>query len=300
MGEARIRKINDPNFGRVPKKQSIRGLVVSPPVRIEGTTAEFRGVRLDPQELRFSLLFWDRLVWPRTRLIHVEGDPEEQFLQAAGILTRPEYNFSGDQAQALLRAQIQAYQDRESVEPGSWALAQGENSLSWIDERFSDQGAGSSIELHRAVPVPKHDVPLAEILEFKHRRHDELILLRSHLESFVAEIEAAPDRSVALQMRAAQIDQACANLLAVGREWQFPVYLSNFKASFGFSPLKFLPAAAGGWQMGTPYGLVAATAIAATAGAVSTLEIKADYALRSMRRPKSPYRYAFHMNEELR
>jgi hypothetical protein len=167
-------------------------------------------------------------------------------------------------------------------------------------EGLAEEGKGALIELHRAIPVPKHDVPLTEILEFRQRRRDELILLRDQLESFVSEIEGSADKSLALQKRVAELDQACSNLLALGKEWQFPVYLSNIIASFSLSPQKFLPAVAVGWKMGEPYGLPAATAVAGACGAVSTLEIKGDYGLRSMKRPRSPYRYAFRMYEELR
>jgi hypothetical protein len=120
------------------------------------------------------------------------------------------------------------------------------------------------------------------------------------LESFVSEIEGSSDKPLALQTRVAELDQACADLLSAGKEWQFPVYLSNIKASFSLSPPKFLPAVAVGWKIGEPYGLTAAAAVAAAVGAASTLDIKGDYGLRSMKRPTSPYRYAFQIHEELR
>lgn len=299
MGEAKRRKRSEPNFGRVPKSSSYRGLVVSAPIEIEGAHLLAKSCNLDPQELRFALLFWDRLVWPSSRAIHFASGPDEAFLESAGILTRSEYTFNGDVAQGIAKGQIQAYQDLERTEPGVWALAQGENSLLW-KEGLAEEGKGALIEFHRAIPVPKHDVPLTEILEFRQRRRDELILLRYQLESFVSEIEGSADKSLALQKRVAELDQACSNLLALGKEWQFPVYLSNIKASFSLSPQKFLPAVAGGWKMGEPYGLPAATAVAGAFGAVSTLEVKGDYGLRSMKRPRSPYRYAFQMYEELR
>ncbi len=299
MGEAKHRKQIEPNFGRVPKSANNRGLVLCPPIEIEGTSLFAKSSNLDPQELRFALLFWDRLVWPSSRAIHFASGPDEQFLESAGILARPEYTFNGDVAQGLARGQFQAYQDLERNDPGNWALSQGENSLLW-KEGLADAGAGAVIELHRAIPIPKQDVPLAEILEFRQRRRDELLLLRHYLESLVAEIEGAHDKPLALQKRVGELDQACADLLAVGKEWQFPVYLSNLKASFSLSPLKFLPAVAGGWTLGEPYGLSAATAVAAAAGVASTLEIKSDFGLRSMARPASPFRYAYHAQEELR
>lgn len=298
MGEAKRRRQTEPNFGFVPKSANYRGLVVSPPIEIEGNRLVAKSSNLDPQELRFALLFWDRLVWPSSRAIHFGSGPDEAFLERAGILTRPDYTINGDVAQGIARGQIQAYQDLERSEPGVWALAQGDNSLLWRDG-LADEGKGASIELHRAIPLPKQDVPLAEILEFRQRRRDELVLLRHHLESLVSEIDGSADKNLALQKRVAELDQACANLLTVGKEWRFPVYLSNIKACFSLSPLKFLSATGLAWKIGEPYGLTAATAVAAIAGAVSTLEVKGDYGLRSIKWPASPYRYAHRIHEEL-
>lgn len=254
MGEAKRRRASDPNFGRVSNARSYRGLIVSPPIEVEGTTIFAKSSNLDPQELRFALLFWDKLVWPSSRAIYFASGPDEEFLESAKILVRPDYTYQGDGAQGIVKGQFQAYRDHEQAEPGVWAMSQGENSLLWKDG-VADQGTGAFIELHRAIPIPTIDVPIAEILEFRNRRYDELLILRQHLESFVSEIEGSADKPLALQKRIAELDQACANLLTVSKEWQFPVYLSNFKASFSLNPLKFLPATAGGWTMGEPYGL---------------------------------------------
>lgn len=299
MGEAKRRKLAESNFGRVPKSANNRGLVVSPPLEIEGSRILAKSSNLDPQELRFSLLFWDRLVWPSSRAIHFTSGADEQFLESAGVLTRPEYTFNGDVAQGIAKGQFQAYQDLERSEPGCWALSIGENSL-LLKDGSAVEGKGASIELFRAIPIPTLDVPLAEILEFRHRRHDELVLLRHYLESLVEEVGAATDKQLALQTRVAEVDAACAALLIVSKEWRFPMYLSNIKASFNLSPVKFLPAVAGGWKLGEPYGLAAATAAAAAAGAASTLEVKGDFGLRSTVRPASPFRYSFLAHEELR
>lgn len=299
MGEAKRRKKTDLNFGRIPKSANNRGLVVSNPLEIYGSKLVSKSSSLDPQELRFALLFWDRLVWPSSRAVHFASGPDEVFLESTGVLTRPEYTVYGDVAQGMARGQIQAYRDLELSEPGVWAIAQGENSF-LLKDGLAFEEEGVLIELHRAIPVPKHDVPLAEVLEFRRRRRDELLLLRHELDTFASDIERSDDKSLALRTRVLELDQACANLLRVGKEWKFPVYLSNLKASFNLSPNIFLPALAVGWTLGKPYGLAAATVAAATFGAGSTLEIKADIGLRSSKRPLSPYRYAVHMHEELR
>jgi Family of unknown function (DUF6236) len=305
LGEAKYRRKNEPDFGTFPKQLNLssrlnsRGLIVSPAMEIDGSRLFVKSSNLDPQELRFALLFWDRLLWPSSRAIHFSSNDDELFLERSNVLSRPNYTFNGDGAQGILKGQIQAFQDMELIEPGAWALAQGENSL-FVKNHFLEEGKGSLIQLIRAIPIPTQDVPLNEILEFKLRRRDELNLLRSEMDLFVAEIEIAEDKVAALKKSVAAVDKACANILQLGKEWQFPVYLSNLKVSLSLSPGKLLPAVGVGWKLGEPYGLHAASAVAALAGAVSTLEIKADYGVRSIRRPLTPYRYAYQIHHELR
>ena len=244
MGEAKRRKQVDLDYGRISNSELPRGLVISCPIEIEGTSLHLKSPNLDAQELRFALLFWDRLVWPISSVLHVGGDLNAEFLEGEGILSRLRYGIEGDVAQGMAQVQIRAFLERERAEPGLWALAQGENSF-LLKEGFVEGGAGASVELHHAIPIPKHDVPLAEILEFKQRRRDELVRLRSHLEAFVSEIQESPDRAAALDKFVGEIDKDCADLLKVGREWQCPVFLSDLKVCFSLTASKLLPAGAG-------------------------------------------------------
>jgi hypothetical protein len=308
MGQAKRRKETDPNYGTTPplEKSGYRGLIMSAPVEIEGTRMVVKSSQLDPQELRFSTLFWDKLLWP-TGAIHMESGPDELFLESTGMLIRPEYEVHHhDLATGYAHGQWAVFIMRNKEEPGVWSLSQGERSFLWKGPPVPENRAiepmynnDAVIELHRAIPVPRHDVPLAEILEFRERRHDELLRLRYELESFVSSIQNAPDKQAALQKHIKDIDLACADLLSVGKEWQFPVYLSNIKATFNLSPVKFLPALAGGWKIGESYSLSAAAAVAGVAGLASTLEIKGDYGIRPLKRPVSPYLYAYQIHQEL-
>lgn len=225
---------------------------------------------------------------------------DEQFLEAAGVLKRPDYTFDGDGATGIALGQIQAFRDLDEKEPGKWSLAQGERSFVWKGQAVENDG-GTLVELHRAIPIPKHDVPLAEVLEFRERRRDELLLLRLHLEGFAIDVERSGDSEAALRQRLAEIDQACANVLTVGREWQFPVYLSNMKVSFSLNLVRLIEQAWKGFQTATDmgYSLPAAAAAAGVAGVASTLDVKADYGLRAVKRPISPYKYAYRLGREL-
>lgn len=63
-----------------------RRLVISFPVEISGTTLYIKSSALDPQELRFALLFWDQLDFPTNNLVAVELDEHAKFLAARASL----------------------------------------------------------------------------------------------------------------------------------------------------------------------------------------------------------------------
>ncbi|WP_155122665.1 DUF6236 family protein [Burkholderia ubonensis] len=293
--------MHDPTFGKVPKNgaSQSRGIVVSCPMIIDGGNVTATSSSLDPQELRFALLFWEKLAWPTTSAIHFASDADAEFLENAGVLSRPQYSFNGTGGSILARAQLQAFADLNNREPGAWAIAQGENSLILKSDTMRPEN-GAYVELHRAIPIPTTDVPLNEILEFRERRRDELLVLRRELDTFVSEIESAENHVEALTNHVASIDAACADLLKLGREWQFPVRLSNIKASVSLGVRTLVPAFGAGWAAGISYGMPAAIVAAGMAGAACSLELKADISLRAIKRPMSPFRYAYRAHEELR
>jgi len=299
MGEAKRRKATDQNYGKIPKSTLTRGLVISPSIVVKGPELLVRRPNIDILELRFALLYWDKLVWPQSRVIHFASNDDEQFLEEVGILSRPEYTFNGSVSQSIASSQIAAFRDLDRVEPGVWALSQGENSL-LLENNIFEQGTGAVVDLHRAIPIPSGAVPLNEILEFKERRRDELLALRHHMDKLLSEVQSANNSEVAMQQKIAEIDSACADLLKISREWQFPVQISDLKASFTISAPKVGAWAMGGWLLGHPFGLPAAAAAAAAGAACSALEIKGDFGLRSVRRPASPFRYACKAHDELR
>ncbi|WP_404368620.1 DUF6236 family protein [Marinobacter sp.] len=299
MGEAKRRKQTDANYGRLPQFREKRGLVISPPVEINGSQLYAKSSNIDEMELRFALMYWDKLVWPQSRVIHFSSNPDEEFLEAEGVLQRPEYTFWGDGAQSIAQSQIQAFLDLDKSEPGAWALSQGENSLLLHDNHF-ERGGGGLVELFRAIPIPSHDVPLAEILEFKHRRKDELHFLRLHIDKLVSELEKSEHSESIIREQVATIDEACSDLLKLGKQWQFPAFVSNLKLSFTLSAQSVGPWAVGGWLLGQQFGLTAASLASAAGGAISSLELKGDIGLRSPQAPKNPFRYTYLAHEELR
>ena len=120
-----------------------------------------------------------------------------------------------------------------------------------------------------------------------------------HIDALVFEIQNSPARTDAFNRIAKEVDAACADLLKVGHEWQWPVHFSNFKATFNLDPDKFLNAAKVGWELLESCGSLAQTSAAAISGLVSTINVKPDISLRSIKAPRGPFRYAQLAHKEI-
>lgn len=312
MGIANWRRKNDPNFGK-PAANSAkievgvteRGIVVSNPVVLEGESIFLKSSNLDPEELRFSLLYWDKLVWPQNGIYQGGGNGDSSFLESAGILSRPNPKpKSGNATELAFHSHTSVFEELNMIQPGQWALSWSDQSMSAHPafEKFTEQRS-TLLELHRAIPIPDVDIPLAEILEFKVRRRDEFLLLRTHFEKLASDIDASDEPNDLLNTRIKEVDDACANLVQLGREWRWPMRLGSLNASVSFEPMKAISAGVTALTIAgkTGLNLPSTAAMVGAAGLLSTISWKpSDFGFQSIRQPKNPYRYAYSIDAELR
>jgi len=66
---------------------------------------------------------------------------------------------------------------------------------------------GLGLELIEAIPLPDKDVPLNEILEFKLKRNDEFVALRTELDSIGSALNSAENSASELQRAVGHIDK---------------------------------------------------------------------------------------------
>jgi hypothetical protein len=280
---------------------SERGLVISLPVRYSEESTGYVGIEvggpLDLQELRFSLLFWDKLNYPVSNLINFALDGECEFLQKEGILKRLRTEFPNDQgmdtgkmAQEFVRSHVAAFRTLDRQEPGVWSLGVGVNSVSF-PEADLEADRGILFSLHNCIPVPDKDVPLEHVLEFRARRHDELVTLRHHLEEIYDRIISAGDGELALNTQIEKLQVAIRDHLKVSRESRFKFRLVDFDASLN------LPAAAlagwGGYMAGLP--LLEDLILAGTAA----LALKIGPSLKKRDVANTPFEYISSFHKEL-
>ncbi len=239
----------DPSFPRPPRRsaaigsstQSItatgnrrilnrdaRGLVISPPVSVTGESiATERDI--DPVLLRAYVLFWDQLDMPDNNIVSIgSGSVDIGHLESEGILSRTKMILTGSWsgAEAILRAQVAAYEHLEAEHPGQWVLGKAPGARSFSEDDL-ERGRAVLFELHEAIPIPAEIVPLSDVLLFKERRAAELKALRAHLDILYQSILGAPDRPLAKTAELDRLDRAIAEYIAVCREGGFAFHLSS-------------------------------------------------------------------------
>lgn len=159
MGEAKRRKAVDPYYGIKPKAG--RGIFLSAPVTFTSGKMIAASSSINPCELRRAALFWDRLVWPESRIICFGSNSDEKLLQQEGILSRPRptrlnYEAGVGNAQALMlitnstditlgfeqarlfgQQHVEEFLALDQAEPGQWVMAEGEGSIMLDNAEFS-------------------------------------------------------------------------------------------------------------------------------------------------------------------
>jgi hypothetical protein len=175
--------------------------IIAAQARVLGNGAQFRSEGgLTPEELRYFLLYWDKVVIPTTNLVNLRV-PQEDELLSTGVVTRPRVPFSGTfNGELMAKAQLLA---QTAVAKG---LLKNERSVDWVLHQIGSEIIVPDtdsivkqlirVDLVNSLPVPKGDVPFPDILEFKERRKDELSQLHQAIDGLYLEILSSPDPSL--------------------------------------------------------------------------------------------------------
>lgn len=241
----------------------MRGIVISPPVSLIGDRGfRITGSGLDPQLLRFWLLFWDKLDHPDSNMIGVGNSPDAEFLISAGVLQRTRSNWTGSlsNADVIVKPHLATYKYLDTSEPGVWSLATGPGTFE-LPEEFSEEGRALYLRLVNAIPIPNVDVPLEDVLSFKRKRSAELDAIHFHLQGLYQSNLSAPDRPLAEHEAINQLRHAANDQVRVSRESGIKARLTDFSANFD------LVGALSGWQGAAQAGMDPfSSAIAGAAG----------------------------------
>lgn len=254
--------------------------IISAPARVYGNGAEFRSEGgLAIHDLRYFLLYWDKVVIPTTNLVHL-AIPEEEELLSTGVVTRPRVPFSGTfNGELIAKAQVlaQTAVARDLIvndKKTDWVLHQiGDEFIIPDNETIEKQSI--RVELINALPVPFGKVAIPDILEFKERRKDEFNQLHQSIDDLYFEILSSPDPSLKTKSTVSQFNQSIIELDKVATERWKNTGKFDISAELNLSGKDVMSGAAAGAAFDfftTLYTLPIGTVVGAVA---STLKIKA-------------------------
>jgi hypothetical protein len=260
----------------------MRGVIASASViTTSGDTAHF-GNPLTAEQVRYYTLYWDRIIIPANNLIY-QVIPDEEILIETGVIERPtitlglreSYYGSAQIGQACLEAQAQAAR----------RLIQNDRNTDWVLHQFgndlivpvSEQEERNSLrfELISQLPVPKKDVPIVEIFEFKARRRDELDNLHAHLDQLYLDILQSSDKEFATSKAKLALEKSVQDLNTVASERWNVTTKYDFSAQINLDGSRMLNGAATGMILDLFSGGITLPMSTIVCGAASVLKISA-------------------------
>lgn len=171
----------------------MRGIIIYPEMRRTGTAGvEIVSSQVDAVAVRRAALYWDRVDHPQSQAIYLGLSAAEQLLKDAGILTETRISDAVQTQDILLETPGRALLQHHMTEPGKWSLAQSSPDLI-MPGQLAESTRTVEIELYEALPVPAGDVPIHDILQFKHHRADELLAFRAAMDALYERVISARD-----------------------------------------------------------------------------------------------------------
>ncbi|KHM51118.1 hypothetical protein PL71_00560 [Pseudoalteromonas distincta] len=154
---------------------------------------------LTPEDIRFYLMYWDKIIIPTNNLIHF-GIPDEEDLISSKALWRPRTShvgrFSGHElGEAIIKGQSEIAELMLKDSKTDWVVHQTGNQI-FLPKKTSQYNNTIRVDLSGVLPVPSKDTNINEILEFKEKRGAELEALHSTLDELYKEILTSPDPSL--------------------------------------------------------------------------------------------------------
>lgn len=203
-----------------------RGVVTSAiEVRINGCSVEVIG-SITPEQIRYLSLYWDKVIVTDSSLFKVDVSGETQVLIDANILRKEtaqtllpdDLNINmTDVGKRHLESTSKVIASLSEQNSGQWTIHQSGGEL-YVPENMSKELVTADFELNRCLPVPMADYPLDKLIEFKHRRRDQLGALRESLDELYLDITRSRDIPRAKIVKITQLEKAIKELDSVAKE----------------------------------------------------------------------------------
>lgn len=257
----------------------MRGVIAAPGTVQVLADRTIIGGQLSPEQIRYYALYWDKTIIPTNNIVH-QAVPDEDLLIESGVIERPQIRFTGSFSgpqvgMAIYEAQAQVASSLlQDAEPNQWTIHQFGSTL-LLPDSYLVEDTAVRMDLLSAIPVPRAEVALADIFEFKLRRHDELRALHGCLDEMYIAIRESPDQHFAIAKAKAELEEAVKNVNRVANERWNTTTKYDFSAHINLDGAKIISGVGLGAvldALSLTHGIPMATAVC---GLASVIQIKA-------------------------
>lgn len=279
-----------------------RGVVIAPKFTFDGRSLRFPGLAgIETEDLKYYLLYWDKIEHPDNNLISIGTSPDEQFLIDSALLTRTNISlksFSGNIGFGYVLAQTMAFQQKNQQEPGLWTMAQSSNRL-FLPNEYANPANTIEIELAKALPAPGELVTLDDVLAFKKKRQPELVALRSCMDDLYLSVVQSRDIPRAKNSAIERLENAIKEIQVVANESWKSKLLSSLKVELNIPDLIVKAGAIAGLSASFGLSPIAGAAIGAI-GSVIKFEFTSMLKTKSLPQHLRDYAYIYNVEKELK
>ena len=180
------------------------------------------------------LVYWDKIDYPENNIFNrALADDDLILLYEQGILTRTFCPIAGGlvNIEMMLEVQFSAFEYHNKQNSRQWTLAQEIDNLYLPHDKTEIQKV-VEFNLFNTLPVPVDSTPIYEVLEFKDRRKDELLQLRSHLDDIYTSIINAEESRKEYQKRIQEIHRDLYDLNRLFQENKIRTRIDSLKSYF--------------------------------------------------------------------
>lgn len=268
-----------------------RGLILSTPVKLNEAENSIlvNSNQYDHDELMRLCLFCDKGVITENTALGIGRADQVKFLEECGIIERKRFYVSGDIATAVADSYRNCFVTLEAQNPGAWAISGNLNGLEFRKVNFRN-GRGALVEFFNAIPLPERSVGFEDALEFRYKRNDELIELRTEIEQFYENWAYRCDRSHALEQAKLRIRNSTKKAELVLAETNLPYKMVTLSVRFGFTAMAAY--SIGQYMKEQPLPDPTSTVMAATTGAAYWIRATMQEAPKLSTSRLAPYGYA--------
>lgn len=261
----------------------MRGLIVTPQIKVLGRQSVQFGGSTDPSLVRFWCLFWDKLAYPQSSFVMNELGSELSYLESQAVFKRHRVQSpNGDGAQMMIYTRAKTFEELEEASPGCWAVASG---IGAWEGPEPEKGRALRFELVNALPVPDKEVPIDDILEFRQRRKDECEALMACIDECYLSVIASPEKPIAQHLAFEKIARGIREQLEVTSEAGFAHRLYSLAADFNLAAAGI--AATGSFALGASMSAIVGNSVLAGA----SISVSNIIGAVNPKKNLSPFRY---------